>query len=100
MASEAMRELSAYLAGGRVRAYHYGAWELLRKFVAANRSLSLMAVVALLILAALVANVVRQLQTTRLDLRPTITVDQGTKINIYVNKDLTFPQLTDQSFVQ
>lgn len=36
---------------------------------------------------------------TMLDLRPTITVDQGTKINVFVNKDLTFPSL-DRSFVQ
>ena len=28
------KELSAYLGGGRVRAYQYGAWELLRKFAA------------------------------------------------------------------
>ena len=35
-----------------------------------------------------------------LDLRPTITVDQGTKINIFVNKDLTFPQITDKAFIQ
>src|SRR5262249_34706985 len=62
------RELSAYAAGGRVHAYRYRPWELVKKFVAANRSLSVVAAVALVILAASVANVFRQLQVTRLTL--------------------------------
>jgi type IV secretion system protein VirB10 len=47
-----------------------------------------------------IGNVSREVVNTLLDLRPTITVDQGTKINIFVNKDLTFPQISDKSFVQ
>jgi len=37
-----------------------------------------------------------------LDLRPTITIDQGTKLNVFVNKDLSFPSpvATDRSFVE
>jgi type IV secretory pathway VirB10-like protein len=42
----------------------------------------------------------REVVNSLLDLRPTITVDQGTKINIFVNKDLTFPQISDKSFLQ
>ena len=46
-AEELARELSAYLAGGRVRAYRYGAWELLRKFAASHRALTAGLAVAL-----------------------------------------------------
>ncbi|MEI8342064.1 MAG: TrbI/VirB10 family protein, partial [Verrucomicrobiota bacterium] len=36
-----------------------------------------------------------------LDLKPTVTIDQGTKINVFVNKDLTFPATTaEKSFVE
>ena len=35
------------------------------------------------------------------DLRPTITIDQGTRVNIFVNRDLTFPSYIDNKvFVQ
>jgi serine/threonine protein kinase/WD40 repeat protein len=61
-------ELAAYASGGRVHAYRYRPWELVKKFVAANRSLSVVALAAFLILAASVANVFRQLQATRLTL--------------------------------
>lgn len=47
-----------------------------------------------------IGNVSREVVNSLLDLRPTITVDQGTKINIFVNKDLTFPQISDKSFLQ
>jgi len=33
----------------------------------------------------------KDIVTKMLDLKPTITVDQGTLINVFVNKDLTFP---------
>ena len=46
-AEELSRELSAYLAGGRVRAYRYGAWELLRKFAASHPALTAGLAVAL-----------------------------------------------------
>src|SRR5262249_34596579 len=52
------RELSAYLAGGRVGAYRYGAWELLRKFASSHRALltgGAIAVGALLVAATVVA---------------------------------------------
>src|SRR5215475_4258653 len=51
-AEELARELSAYVSGGRVRAYRYGSWELLRKFVSANRALSAVSAAAALILVA------------------------------------------------
>ena len=47
-----------------------------------------------------IGSVSKDVVNSLLDLRPTITVDQGTKINIFVSKDLSFPQLTDKSFVQ
>ena len=46
-----------------------------------------------------IGGVGKDIVNTLLDLRPTITVDQGTKINVFVNKDLTFPS-PDKSFVQ
>lgn len=39
--------------------------------------------------------------TSMVDLRPTITIDQGTRISVFVNKDLIFPtSILDSSFVQ
>jgi type IV secretion system protein VirB10 len=38
-----------------------------------------------------IGNVGRTVVDGLLDLRPTITVDQGTKINVFVNRDLYFP---------
>jgi tRNA A-37 threonylcarbamoyl transferase component Bud32 len=46
-AEELARELSAYLAGGRVRAYRYGAWELVKKFATGHRALTAGVAVAL-----------------------------------------------------
>src|SRR5262249_19820891 len=37
-AEELAKDLSAYLGGGRVRAYQYGRWELLQKFAASHRT--------------------------------------------------------------
>ena len=43
----------------------------------------------------------RDIVNSMLDLRPTITVDQGTRINVFVNKDLIFPTaVLDSPFVQ
>jgi tRNA A-37 threonylcarbamoyl transferase component Bud32/WD40 repeat protein len=66
------KELVAYRSGGRVGAYDYGSWELLRKFATRHRAL----LMALLIggtiaLAALITSrvtVARQLEKTRLQL--------------------------------
>src|SRR5262249_47182068 len=61
-------ELSAFLGGGRVGAYRYGAWELLRRFAASHRALLTgtgIAVGALLVAAAVVAT---RLHQARLDL--------------------------------
>ncbi|MEZ5691929.1 MAG: TrbI/VirB10 family protein [Rickettsiales bacterium] len=33
----------------------------------------------------------RDIVTRMIDIRPTITVDQGTRVNVFVNKDLVFP---------
>ncbi|NBO19378.1 MAG: TrbI/VirB10 family protein, partial [Proteobacteria bacterium] len=46
-----------------------------------------------------VGSVGRDIVNTMLDLRPTVTLDQGTKINIFVNRDLIFPTL-DNSLIQ
>jgi len=67
-AEELARELSAYLAGGRVTAYQYRGWELLRKFASSHRALTAGVAVALgaLILSAVV--VAFRLQVVRRDL--------------------------------
>jgi serine/threonine protein kinase/WD40 repeat protein len=67
-AQELARELSAYLAGGRVRAYHYGTWELLRKFTIRNPALSVAIGASLLILLASAVVVVLQLRQARVNL--------------------------------
>lgn len=46
-----------------------------------------------------IGQVGRDIVNTMLDLRPTVTLDQGTKINIFVNKDLIFPTL-DNDLIQ
>ncbi len=40
--------------------------------------------------AANVGNIANQIIKDSLDARPTITIDQGTRINVFVNRDLTF----------
>ena len=67
-AEELAKELSAYLGGGRVRAYQYGAWERLRKFAASHRALSggLAVAFGALLVTALVVGI--RLQATRRDL--------------------------------
>jgi serine/threonine protein kinase/WD40 repeat protein len=67
-AEELARELSAYVSGGRVGAYQYGPWELLRKFASSHRALltGVAIAAAALLLAALVVAV--RLHLTRMDL--------------------------------
>jgi serine/threonine protein kinase/WD40 repeat protein len=67
-AEELARELSAYLAGGRVRAYQYGAWELLRKFASSHRALLTGVAIAVAALIATSIFVAVRLQQTRVDL--------------------------------
>jgi hypothetical protein len=62
------KELTAYRAGGRVAAYHYGAWELLRKFVAGHRALAVGVGTALLVLAASSVAIGYQLRVAKLNL--------------------------------
>ncbi len=62
------KELVAYRAGGRVRAYEYGAWELLRKFAASHRALLTGGAIALGALLVAGAVVAVRLHLTRLDL--------------------------------
>lgn len=38
-----------------------------------------------------IGSISKDVINSMLDLRPTITVDQGTRINVFVNRDLTFP---------
>ncbi|MDE3016968.1 MAG: TrbI/VirB10 family protein, partial [Pseudomonadota bacterium] len=49
-----------------------------------------------------IGNVANNVINTMLDLRPTITLDQGTEVNVFVNKDLTFPNLAggDSQFIE
>ena len=44
-----------------------------------------------------IGNVGKDIVNTMLDLRPTITIDQGTRINVFVNRDLVFPGLVSDS---
>jgi WD40 repeat protein/tRNA A-37 threonylcarbamoyl transferase component Bud32 len=62
------KELSEYRAGGRVTAYKYGAWELVRKFVAGHRALAAVTGAALLVLAASSVAIAYQLHIARLNL--------------------------------
>ncbi len=46
-------------------------------------------------------NVSRDVVNTFLDVRPTITIDQGTRVNVFVNQDLIFPSaLLGGPFIQ
>jgi serine/threonine protein kinase len=62
------KELSAYLAGGRVRAYQYGSWELLRKFASNHRALLTGVAIAAGALLATSIFVAVRLHRTRVDL--------------------------------
>jgi serine/threonine protein kinase/WD40 repeat protein len=62
------RDLLAFRSGHRVGAYEYGSWELVRKFVARNRGLSAVSVVALGVLLVSAATIAWQLYGARLNL--------------------------------
>ena len=64
-AKELGDEISAYQAGGRVRAYEYSSWELAEKFVRRNRVLSALAATGLLALVILAAGVTQRYRETR-----------------------------------
>src|SRR5262249_3456154 len=67
-AEDLARELSAYLAGGRVRAYEYGTWELLRRFASTHRALLTGAAIAVGALLVAAGVVVTRLHQTRVAL--------------------------------
>ncbi len=56
-AREVAREIETYMAGGRIGAYEYSSWELIKRFVRKNRALSLLIAASLLILIVGVAAV-------------------------------------------
>lgn len=62
------KDLVTYRMGGRVRAYEYGAWELLRRFAASHRALLTGGAIALAALLVAVAVVAVRLHETRLEL--------------------------------
>ena len=62
------RELLAYRAGGRVAAYEYGSWELVKKFVGRHRALSAVSAAALVVLVTSAVVIVSQLHVARLNL--------------------------------
>jgi serine/threonine protein kinase len=61
-------ELASLLAGGRVQAYRYGAWELLRKFASTHRPLLAGGALALAAMVVAAAVVVVRLHETRVEL--------------------------------
>src|SRR5262249_40383998 len=67
-AEELAKDLSAYLGGGRVRAYQYGRWELLQKFAASHRTFTAAVAAALAVLIASSAVIAVQLRRARLSL--------------------------------
>jgi WD40 repeat protein len=67
-AEDLARELSAYLAGGRVAAYRYGSWELLRKFASSHRALLTGVAIAAASLLVTSIFVAVRLYQTRVDL--------------------------------
>jgi serine/threonine protein kinase/WD40 repeat protein len=62
------RELSTFVAGGRVRAYQYGTWELLRKFASSHRAILTGVVIAASALLVTGVFVAVRLHQTRVDL--------------------------------
>jgi len=58
-ARELARDLESYQAGERVAAYEYSSWELVRRFVARNRALSVVVAGAVIVLLVAVAVVLR-----------------------------------------
>ena len=62
------RELLAYRTGGKVAAYEYGSWELVKKFVGRHRALSAVSAAALLVLVTSAVVIASQLRVARLNL--------------------------------
>ena len=62
------KELLAYRGGGRVSAYEYGSWELVKKFVARNRALTAVAAAAVAVLLGSAVAVGAQLRRAHLQL--------------------------------
>jgi serine/threonine protein kinase/WD40 repeat protein len=62
------KELLAYRSGGRVGAYEYGSWELLKKFVGRHRALSAVSATALAVLVASAVVISYQLNVARQNL--------------------------------
>ena len=62
------KELSTFLAGGKVGAYRYGAWELVKKFAATHRTLTTSLAVAIGALVMSAAVVAFRLHATRVAL--------------------------------
>ena len=62
------KELVAYRAGGRVAAYEYRSWDLVKKFVARNRAASAVSVAALLLLVGASIAIAWQLHQARVSL--------------------------------
>src|SRR5262249_42224258 len=62
------KELTAYLAGGRVGAYRYRTWELLRRFASSHRALLTGAAIALGALIVASTVVAMRLHQVRVDL--------------------------------
>src|SRR5262249_38817327 len=67
-AAALVKDLEAYQTGDRVRAYEYRSWELVKKFVAANRALSAVGAFAVLVLVAAAGIIIHQLHVTRANL--------------------------------
>jgi serine/threonine protein kinase/WD40 repeat protein len=61
-------ELLAYRSGGKVAAYEYGSWELVRKFVGRHRALSAVSGAALVVLVASAVVIAYQLHVAQLNL--------------------------------
>ncbi len=56
-ARDVAREIETYMAGGRIGAYEYSAWEILKRFVRRNRALSLLITASLVVVVAGIAAV-------------------------------------------
>jgi len=67
-AEDLARELSAYAAGGRVAAYSYRPWELLKKFALSHRALLTGVAIAVVALLATSTFVAVRLHQTRVEL--------------------------------
>jgi WD40 repeat protein len=65
-AQDLAAEVEAYMTGGRVRAYEYTAWELLRRFAAHNRTAFVAAATVLVVIVGALVSVSFSLRSERL----------------------------------